>query len=153
SKPPFFMKISILDDYFDTLRTLECFRKLDGHQVTIWNDHTQDIDTLSRRLADAEVLVLIRERTEIRARLLARLDKLRLISQRSVHAQIDIDACARRGIIVSSAQHADSPSYATAELTWGLIIAAMRQIPQQMDALRAGVWQVGVGNSLRGRTL
>ena len=147
------MKISILDDYFDTLRTLACFRKLDGHQVTVWNDHTQDIDALAARLKDTEVLVLIRERTQIRAPLLERLDALRLISQRSVYPHIDIDACARRGVIVSSDQHPGSPSYAAAELTWGLIIAAMRQIPQQIHALRAGTWQIGVGNSLRGRTL
>ena len=147
------MKVSILDDYFDTLRTLQCFRKLDGYEVTIWNDHVQDIDTLATRLKDTEVLVLIRERTQIREALLERLDALRLISQRSVYPHIDIEACTRRGVIVSSDQHAGSPSHATAELTWGLIIAAMRQIPQQMFALRAGTWQIGVGNSLRGKTL
>jgi D-3-phosphoglycerate dehydrogenase len=147
------MKISILDDYFDTLRTLACFHKLDGHEVTVWTDHMQDTDTLAERLKETEVLVLIRERTQIREPLLERLDALRLISQRSVYPHIDIKACTRRGVIVSSDQHADSPSYATAELTWGLIIAAMRQIPQQMSALRAGTWQVGVGISLRGKTL
>jgi len=147
------VKIAILDDYFDTLRTLPCFRKLDGHEVTVWNDHTQNIDALAGRLKDTEALVLIRERTHIGESLLERLDALRLISQRSVYPHIDIDACTRRGVIVSSDQHAGSPSYAAAELTWGLIIAAMRQIPQQMYALRAGSWQIGVGNSLRGNTL
>ena len=147
------MKISILDDYFDTLRTLRCFRKLEGHEVAIWNDHVQDIDILAERLKDTEVLVLIRERTQIREPLLERLAALRLISQRSVYPHIDIEACTRRGVIVSSDQHAGSPSYATAELTWGLIIAAMRQIPQQMYALRAGTWQIGVGHSLRDKTL
>lgn len=147
------MKIAILDDYCDTLRTLRCFRKLDGQDVTVWNDHIQDIDGLAARLKDTEVLVLIRERTQIRAPLLERLDALRLISQRSVYPHIDIDACTRRGVIVSSDQHAGTPSYATAELTWGLIIAAMRQIPQQMYALRAGTWQIGVGSSLRDKTL
>jgi D-3-phosphoglycerate dehydrogenase / 2-oxoglutarate reductase len=147
------MKISILDDYFDTLRTLQCFRKLEDHEVAIWNDHVQDIDVLAERLKDTEALVLIRERTQIREPLLERLDALRLISQRSVYPHIDIEACTRRGVIVSSDQHAGSPSYAAAELTWGLIIAAMRQIPQQMNALRAGTWQIGVGNSLRGKTL
>jgi D-3-phosphoglycerate dehydrogenase / 2-oxoglutarate reductase len=147
------VKISILDDYFDTLRTLACFRKLDGHEVTVWNDHTQDINKLAARLEGAEVLVLIRERTQVREPLLERLDTLRLISQRSVYPHIDIEACTRRGVIVSSDQHAGSPSYAAAELTWGLIIAAMRQIPQQMYALRNGIWQIGVGNSLRGKTL
>jgi len=147
------VKVSILDDYFDTLRTLACFRKLDGHEVAVWNDHVQDVDALAARLEDTEVLVLIRERTPIRELLLERLDALRLISQRSVYPHIDIDACTRRGVIVSSDQHAGSPSYATAELTWGLIVAAMRRIPQQMFALRAGTWQIGVGSSLRDKTL
>jgi D-3-phosphoglycerate dehydrogenase len=147
------VKVSILDDYFDTLRTLRCFHKLDGYDVAVWNDHIQDVDALAARLKDTEVLVLIRERTQIREPLLKRLDALRLISQRSVYPHLDIDACTRRGVIVSSNQHPGSPSYAAAELTWGLIIAAMRQIPQQMFALRAGTWQIGVGNSLRDRTL
>jgi D-3-phosphoglycerate dehydrogenase len=97
--------------------------------------------------------VLIRERTQIRAPLLDRLPKLKLISQRSVFPHIDVDACTRRGVIVSSSQHAGAPSYAAAELTWGLVLAAMRRIPQQMEALRAGKWQIGVGNSLRGKTM
>ena len=147
------MKITILDDYHDTLRTLACFGKLAGHEVEIWNDHVQDLETLAKRLAHAEALVLIRERTQIRAPLIDRLDQLRLISQRSVYPHIDIAACTRRGVIVSSGQHAGTPSYATAELTWGLILAAMRQIPQQMAALKAGKWQIGVGSSLRGKTL
>ena len=147
------MKISILDDYHDTLRTLDCFKKLAGHELTIWNDHVQDVDALAERLRDTEVLVLIRERTEIRAPLLHRLNKLRLISQRSVYPHIDIDACTQRGVIVSSSQHSDTPSYAAAELTWALVLAAMRQVPQQMSALKAGKWQSGVGNSLRGKTL
>jgi D-3-phosphoglycerate dehydrogenase / 2-oxoglutarate reductase len=147
------MNIAILDDYFDTLRTLSCFRKLDGHAVTVWNDHVQDDDPLAARLADTEALVLIRERTQIRASLLERLPRLRLISQRSVYPHIDIEACTRRGVIVSSDQHAGSPSYAAAELTWGLVIAAMRQIPQQMQSLRQGIWQMGVGHTLRGKTL
>jgi D-3-phosphoglycerate dehydrogenase / 2-oxoglutarate reductase len=147
------MRITILDDYFDTLRTLQCFRKLDGHQIEIWNDHVQETGALAERLKDTEALVLIRERTEIRAPLLERLDKLKLISQRSVYPHIDIDACTRRGVIVSSSQHQGSPSYAAAELTWGLVLAAMRQIPQQMRSLQVGDWQNGVGHTLRGKTL
>src|SRR5437879_6365223 len=136
------MKVSILDDYFDTLRTLDCFRKLAGHDVAIFNDHAQDVDVLAKRLGDTEVLVLIRERTQIRTPLLERLPKLKLISQRSVYPHIDIDACTRLGIVVSSSQHAGTPSYAAAELTWGLVLAAMRQIPQQMAALKSGNWQI-----------
>jgi D-3-phosphoglycerate dehydrogenase len=147
------MNVAILDDYHDTLRTLDCFRTLAPHDVTIFNDHVQDVDRLATRLAVTEALVLIRERTQVRAPLLERLTKLRLISQRSVYPHIDIDACTRLGIVVSSSQHADTPSYAAAELTWGLVLAAMRQIPQQMDALKAGRWQIGVGHTLRGKTL
>jgi D-3-phosphoglycerate dehydrogenase / 2-oxoglutarate reductase len=147
------MKISILDDYQDALRTLACFKKLDGHDVKIWNDHVQDVDTLAERLQDTEALVLIRERTQIRAPLLDRLNKLKLISQRSVYPHIDIDACTRRSVIVSSNLHAGSPSYATAELTFGLILAGMRQIPQQVAALKAGKWQTAIGDSLRRKTL
>ena len=147
------LKISILDDYFDTLRDLECFSKLADHDVTIWNDHVQDVEVLADRLKDAEVLVLIRERTEIRAPLLERLPKLKLISQRSVYPHIDVEDCTRLWVIVSSSQHPGTPSHATAESTWGLVIAAMRQIPQQMDSLKTGNWQMGVGNSLHGKTL
>ncbi len=147
------MQITILDDYHDTLRTLPCFSKLDGHQVTIWNDHLQDVDALAERLAETEVLVLIRERTKIRTPLLERLPKLKLISQRSVYPHIDVETCTKQGIIISSDQHAGTPSFATAELTWALIMAAMRQIPQQMAALKAGEWQIGVGQTLRGKTL
>jgi D-3-phosphoglycerate dehydrogenase len=147
------MKVSILDDYFDTLRTLPCFRKLDGHEVEIWNEHTDDADVLAHRLRETEALVLIRERTRIAATLLERLPKLRIISQRSVYPHIDIDACTRLGIIVSSDMHSGTPSYAAAELTWGLILSAMRQIPQQVAALKSGIWQTGVGRSLRGLTL
>ena len=147
------MNVTILDDYFDTLRTLPCFRKLDGHRVDVWTDHVQDTERLAERLRDTEALVLVRERTEIRAPLLRRLTKLRLISQRSVYPHIDVDACTERGVLVSSGQHAGTPSYAAAELTWGLILAAMRQIPQQMRSLQSGGWQIGVGHSLRGKTL
>ena len=147
------VKVSILDDYDDTLRTLDCFARLEGHDVQIWTDHVQDVDVLAQRLGDTEALVLIRERTEIRAPLLQRLPKLRLISQRSVHPHIDIDACTALGVIVSSNMHAGTPSYATAELTWALVLAATRQIPQQVAALKAGAWQLGVGRTLRGKTL
>jgi D-3-phosphoglycerate dehydrogenase / 2-oxoglutarate reductase len=146
------VKVSILDDYFDTLRTLDCFAKLKGHDVTIWNDHVQDVDKLVERLKDTEALVLIRERTQIRTPLLEQLTKLKLISQRSVYPHIDIDTCTRLGIVVSSGQHADTPSYATAELTWGLVLSAARMIPQQVNSLKAGNWQFAVGTTIRGKT-
>ncbi len=147
------MNITILDDYQNVVRTLKSFDKLAGQNVTIWNDHTTDTETLAGRLKDTEVLVLIRERTPIRAPLIERLPKLRLISQRSVYPHIDVDACTRHGVIVSSDMSPGKPSYSTAELTWGLIIAAMRRIPQEMIAMRAGRWQSTLGLGLRGRTL
>ena len=148
------MNITILDDYQDTIRTLACFRKVAGHNVTIWNDHTKDVDALAARLRDTEALTLLRERTPIRAPLVERLDKLRIISQVSVYPHIDVEACTRRGVIVSSSTMPGRPSYATAELNWGLIIAAFRRIPQEMTALKAGRWQTSsVGIGLRGKTL
>jgi D-3-phosphoglycerate dehydrogenase / 2-oxoglutarate reductase len=148
------MKITILDDYQDTVRTLGCFGKVAGHDVKIWNDHTQDLDALAERLKDTEALVLIRERTPIRAPILERLDKLKLISQTSVYPHVDVDACTRHGVVLSSYMAPARPSYATAELTWGLIIASLRRIPQEVAALKAGQWQAGsIGSSLRGKTL
>lgn len=147
------MRVSILDDWFDTLRALPCFEKLAGHDVMVWNDHVEEVDVLVQRLQACEALVLIRERTAIRAPLLERLPTLRLISQRSVFPHIDMDTCTRLGIVVSSNLHSDTPSHAAAELTWGLVVAAMRQIPQQMASLRSGAWQMGVGDSLRDKSL
>ncbi|MDB5640869.1 MAG: D-3-phosphoglycerate dehydrogenase [Hyphomicrobiales bacterium] len=145
------MRIAILDDYFDTIRGLPCFAKLAGHEVTIFQDHVQDTDELAARLRDVEALVLIRERTHIRAPLLAKLPKLRLISQRSLFPHIDVDACTKHGIILSSSQHAETPSYAAAELTFLLALAAARDLPRQVSSLKAGQWQCGVGSTLRGK--
>jgi D-3-phosphoglycerate dehydrogenase len=147
------MRVAILDDYFDTLRRLPCFEKLASHEVTVFNDHVQELEPLARRLEDFDVVVLIRERTELRAPLLERLPRLRLISQRSVYPHIDLDACTRLGIMVCSNLHAGTPSYATAELTWALVLAAARQVPSQSESLRSGNWQMGVGRTLRGKTL
>ncbi len=147
------MRVHILDDWFDTLRGLPCFAKLSGHEVTVWTDHVEDVPTLAHRLSEAEALVLFRERTKITAELLARLPKLRLISQRSVYPHIDVPACTANGVLLCSNMHAGTPSYAAAELTWALVMAGMRQIPAQMASLKAGNWQMGVGKTLRGRTL
>lgn len=147
------MNITILDDYHDTIRTLPCFEKLHNHNVTIHNDHIEDTDQLAARLVDTDYLVLIRERTAIRKELLDRLTRLKLISQRSVYPHIDIDSCTENGVLVCSSMHAGTPSFATAELTWALLLAAMRQLPQQIASLKAGNWQSGVGDSVRGKTL
>jgi D-3-phosphoglycerate dehydrogenase / 2-oxoglutarate reductase len=147
------MKVHILDDWFDTLRTLPSFRLLDGHDVTVWNDHADDVALLAERLQPAEALVLFRERTAITEPLLERLPNLRLISQRSVYPHVDVPACTANGVLLCSNMHADAPSVAAAELTFALILSAARQIPQQMAALQAGRWQLAPGQSLRGRRL
>lgn len=147
------MKIHILDDWFDTLRSLPCFTKLDDHDVMVWTDHEPDPEKLAARVGDAECLVLFRERTKVGADLLTRLPNLKLISQRSVYPHVDVPACTDNNVLLSSNMHSDTPSYAAAEMTLGLILASYRQIPQQAASLKAGDWQMGVGRTLRGRTL
>lgn len=147
------MKVHILDDWFDTLRTLPCFELLDGHDVTVWTDHQPDPGPLAERLAEAEAVVLFRERTKISAELLERLPNLRLISQRSVYPHVDVAACTANKVLLCSNMHAGTPSYAAAELTLGLMLAHYRQIPQQVASIRQGNWMMGVGRTLRGRTL
>lgn len=147
------MKVHILDDWFDTLRGLPCFDLLTTHDVTVWTDHEPDPSRLADRLRDAEVVVLFRERTKVGAELLERLPNLRLISQRSVYPHVDVDACTRQGVLLCSNMHSDTPSYAAAEMTLALMLASYRQIPQQVASIRGGDWQMGVGRTLRGRTL
>lgn len=147
------MKVHILDDWFDTLRGLPCYAKLDAHDVTVWTDHVEDIDVLANRLADAEALVLFRERTKVTRALLEKLPNLKLISQRSVYPHVDVDACTDNKVLLCSKMGGGGPNYAAAELTWALIMASMRQLPQQMTSVKAGQWQMGVGRTLHGRTL
>jgi D-3-phosphoglycerate dehydrogenase len=148
-----FVKIAILDDWFDTLRGLNCFSKLDGLDVTVFTDHCPDVDSLAVRLEGFDAVVLFRERSSIPRALIEKLPHLKLISQRSVYPHIDIEACTDHGVLVCSNMHSDTPSFAAAEHTWALILAAMRDLPNQMQSLRAGQWQMGVGKSLHGRRL
>lgn len=147
------MKVHILDDWFDTLRSLPCYAKLARHDVTVWTDHEPDPARLAARIQDAQALVLFRERTRIGADLLTRLPQLKLISQRGVYPHVDVDACTASNVMLCSNMNSDTPSYAAAELTLTLILASFRQIPQQVASARAGTWQMGVGRTLRGRTL
>jgi len=147
------MKVHILDDWFDTLRTLPCFALLQDHDVTVWTDHEPDAAKLAARVQDAEALVLFRERTAMTADLLDRLPNLRLISQRSVYPHVDVAACTRNGVMLCSNMHADGANYAAAEHALALMLASFRQIPEQVASTRAGNWQMGVGRTLRGRTL
>ncbi|WP_045726800.1 D-2-hydroxyacid dehydrogenase family protein [Xanthomonas sp. GPE 39] len=149
------MRILIADDYQDAVRHLPCFRRLQGHRVQILTAPSPDPETLIRHAAEAEVLVLIRERTHIDATLLARLPALRLISQTGrIGEHIDLAACTARGIAV--AEGVGSP-VAPAELTWALLMAASRRLPAYRDALLTGHWQATgtaeLGRRLEGLTL
>ena len=145
------MKIIIPDDYQDAVRRLDCFSKLSGHDVTIYQDTVFGIEEQTERFQDAEALVLIRERTPITEALLAKLPKLQLIAQTGGGtAHIDKEACARHGVTVTAGK--GSPT-APAELTWGLVLAAMRHIPEQVESMKSGRWQTRLGTNLTGRTL
>ena len=145
------MKITIPDDYQDAVRGLDSFAKLAGHQVTVYHDTVKEIDQLAERFQDAEALVLIRERTAISEALIVRLPQLRFISQTGRSANhVDLAACTRHGVVVAGG--GGSP-YATAELTWGLALAATRHIPYEVERLKTGHWQSTLGLGLRGRTL
>lgn len=146
------MRVHVLDDWSDTLRGLPSFARLSGHDVTIWTDAAAE-DLLVQRLAQAEALVLFRERTQITRSLLERLPNLRLVSARGAWPHVDTQACADLGIAFCSQKSDAAPNHSAAELTWALILSAMRDLPSQMAALKAGHWQAGVGRSLRGRTL
>lgn len=145
------MQIVIPDDYQDAVRTLDCFSKLAGHDVTIYNDTRKSIEALTERFKNADALVLIRERTTITDALLKRLPKLKMISQtgRGI-PHIDLDACTKHGVAV--AVGGGSP-YAPAELTWALIMASTRQLMTDVIAMKRGGWQTTFGVGLRGRTL
>ncbi len=145
------MKIVIPDDYQDCVRHLDAFAKLEGHEVTIYDDTVTDEAALVERFRDADALVLIRERTPITESLLARLPNLKAISQTGGGAaHVDMAACKRHGVTVMAGT--GSP-YAAAELTWGLVLAAMRHIPEEFENLKAGRWQRTLGTGLKGRTL
>jgi len=145
------MRIVIPDDYQDTVRGLACFSKLTGHSVKVYTDTVKEIDALAERFQEADALVLIRERTRITAPLLEKLPRLRLISQTGKGtAHIDLAACRRHGVVVTAGS--GSP-YAPAELTWALVLAALRHVPYEAARLRAGHWQSTLGTGLRGRTL
>ena len=144
------MRIAVLDDYADVVRTLDCFAMLAGHDVRVLTEPLPEA-ALAERLADREGLVLIRERTAVTRSLLDRLPALRVISQTGRSgAHIDEAACAERGVRVVAGT--GSP-HAPAELTFALILAAAREVVTEHGALLAGRWQTTLGTTVRGRTL
>ncbi|SDI17576.1 D-3-phosphoglycerate dehydrogenase [Pseudomonas flavescens] len=145
------MHIVIPDDYQNVIHTLDCFAVLADHQVSVYHDVVDDRQRLAALFADADALVLTRERTRIDEALLEQLPKLKLISQTGkVSSHLDVAACTRHGVAIMEGR--GSP-IAPAELTWALIITARRQLLPAIDALRAGRWQVNLGQRLAGQTL
>lgn len=145
------MRIVIPDDYQDCVRTLDCFARLAGHEVRIFNDTVKGTEALAARFADAEAIVLTRERTRIDAALLERLPRLRLISQTGKLAgHVDLDACTAHGVVVTEGRGAGS---STAELTWALTLASRRHLVQEANRLRQGQWQGHLGRQLGGQRL
>src|SRR5215213_8526205 len=146
------MKIVVLDDYQDAFRTLSCFAGLAGHEVRIFHDTVKEPATLAARLGDAEAALLIQQRSALPCAIIEQVPGLKLISQtgRNV-SHIDLPACTEHGIVVSVGG-AGSPN-ATAELTWGLILAALRHIPQEVERLKAGLWLGSLGTGVMGKTL
>lgn len=146
------MKIAIIDDYQDAFRSLECSKKLAGHELITFTDTEKDPARLAARIADAEVLVLTQQRSKLPRAVIEKLPKLKLVSQTGRNAyHIDLAACTEKGIVVS-AGGAGNPN-PTAELAWGLILAALRRIPQEVRRLQDGKWQGSVGTGLFGKTL
>jgi D-3-phosphoglycerate dehydrogenase len=145
------MRIAIPDDYQDCVRTLACFARLEGHEVRIFNDTVKGTDELAARFADAEAIVLTRERTRIDAALLDRLPRLRLISQTGKLAgHVDLAACTARGIVVAEGRGAGA---STAELAWALTLASRRHLVDEANRLRQGLWQGHLGQQLGGQRL
>lgn len=133
------MNIVILDDYQDVVRKLNCAQKLEPYPAKVFTNTVKGVGQLSVRLRDADVLVLIRERSQITRQLVEKLPRLKLIAQTGrIGAHIDVSACTERGIAV--AEGVSSPR-STAELTWALIMSSMRRIPQYVASLKHGAWQ------------
>jgi len=146
------MKIAVIDDYQNAFRTLKCYAKLKGHDVIVYNDTEKDPVRLADRLKDADAVLLTQQRSRFPSAVIERLPKLKLISQTGrATAHIDVEACTRHRVVVS-AGGAGRP-HTTAELTWGLILAALRHIPYEVERLREGHWQSTIGTAVRGKTL
>jgi len=146
------MKIAIIDDYQDAFRSLECTKRLAGHELMVFTDTEKDPAKLAARLQDAEVVVLTQQRSRMPRALVEKLPKLKLLSQTGHNVyHIDIAACTEHGIVVSAGGRGNPNP--TAELAWGLILAALRRIPQEAQRMKNGLWQGSIGTGLAGKTL
>lgn len=145
------MKVAILDDYQHVIETLSCYELLKGQEVVIFHKNEKDIDKLASLIGDSEVLVLTRERTAITEALLSRLPKLKLISQTGkISNHLDLNACTKHGVLV--AEGVGSP-VAPAELSWALLMNTVRKIPQAIEGMKRGEWQINIGSTISGKTV
>jgi D-3-phosphoglycerate dehydrogenase len=146
------MKIAVIDDYQNAFKTLRCFPKLSAHEVQIYTDPETVLDRIADRLKDADAVVLTQQRTYFPRSLIEKLPKLKLIGQTGRAAtHIDLAACTEKGIVVSAGGSGNSN--ATAELTWGLILSALRNLPVEVKRLQEGHWQSTLGIGINGKTL
>lgn len=146
------MKIAVLDDYQNAFRTLKCSPKLSGHEVVVFTDTETDLGKLAEKLKDADAVVLTQQRSSFPRAVIEKLPRLKLIGQTGRAAtHVDLDACTERGIVVSAGGLGNSNN--TAELTWGLILAVLRNIPLEVKRLKEGYWQSTLGTGIRGKTL
>jgi D-3-phosphoglycerate dehydrogenase len=146
------MKIAVIDDYQNAFKALKCYPKLSGHEVVAFSDPETDPERLAERLKDAEVVVLTQQRSSFPRAVIERLPKLKLISQTGAGtAHIDVAACTERGILVSAG--GGGRSNATAELTWALILSALRHVPYEVKQLKEGRWQSTLGVEIKDKTL
>ena len=146
------MKIAVIDDYQNAFKTLKCFPKLSGHEVVVFSEPETNLDKIAERIKDADALVLTQQRTAFPRALIEKLPKLKLIGQTGRAAtHVDLEACTEKGIVVSAG--GSGRSNPTAELTWGLILSALRKIPYEVRRLKEGHWQSTLGVSVHDKTI
>ena len=146
------MKFAVIDDYQNAFRTLKCYPKLRDHEVVVFTDTETDIGKLADRLKDADAVVLTQQRSSFPRALIERLPNLKLIGQTGRAAtHVDLNACTDKGIVVCAGGAGNSS--ATAELTWGLILSALRNIPFEVKRLKEGHWQSTLGVGVKGKTM
>ncbi len=146
------MKIAVIDDYQDAFRTLNCYKKLSGHDVIVYRDTEKDPARLADRLKDAEAIILTQQRSRFPRAVIERLPNLKFVNQTGRNVgHIDVDACTEHGIVISAGGSGDP--HTTAELTWALILSALRHIPREVRQLKEGTWQTTLGNRVKGKTL
>jgi len=146
------MKIVVIDDYQNAFKTLKCYPRLSGHEVLVYTDTANDEASLINKLKDADAAVFTQQRSFVPRAVIEQLPKLKVIGQTGRAAtHVDLQACTEKGIVVSAGGAGNSS--ATAELTWGLILSALRNLPLEVNRVKSGQWQSTVGIGVKGKTL